>query len=164
MFRYHRLPLPLIHPDADPHHRAVARGEAWVDPDGLIRLPPGRQWGDNQNVPLWQWPPRLTWPPPRPNTPEWYSQQITLAMPPNQRTAWQPFALKRTGPAGILLLPRSSRIVQLDAELATALGGSVDRLARLIELGAPTSLIRAEVRDLQRTLESTVVGRSQAVA
>lgn len=117
------FPLPFLHPDTNPEHLAVARGEAWVDPDGLIRLPPGRRWGDGWGEPLWQWPPRLQWPPPQQGTPAWERQQITLDLSQQHRTGWVHFALKRTCANGIQLLstqntlPKSALLSQIHQDL-----------------------------------------------
>ena len=168
------FPLPLLHPHtarlAENHLGlprgallALARGEAWWQRDHPT-LPPGRSFSDGLQAPLWQWPPPLVWPPPRPNTPAWRTQAITLNLTTTQRSGWQHGALSQTGAAGLQALQRCHPWVPLLDTLplpspsprAHNMVQRRDELARLIALDAPASVLRPAHRNLQLAVEAVI--------
>ncbi len=177
------LPMPLLHPASAPelarslgcsvaHVLALARGEAWLS-GGQIHLPPGRSIDDGQGAPLWQWPPRLRWPP--------SADAETLSVAGD--LSWQPPALAATGHLALLSLTDAPLIQQVPIPprslrpLQTRTGGMQmpgpdnlafarlvhhrNRLQRMMRLGAPALLLLQEHRELQLALEAAITAQRQ---
>ena len=177
------LPIPLLHPAAAPEIArtmgcsvgqvlALARGEAWLR-EGRIHLPPGRTLTDGQRTPLWQWPPRLRWPP--------AADSSTLVLAGD--LSWRAEALAGTGYLALRSLthaplvhripipPQSLRPLQIRAggmlmpgpnNLALArLVHHRNRLRRMMHLEAPPLLLLQEHRQLQLALEAALTAISQ---
>jgi hypothetical protein len=176
------LTWPLLHPEtahtAEQHHglphgslMAVACGEAWWQ-DSTPHLPPGRRWDDGRDDPLWQWPPPLRWPPPRPGEAGWDDQALTFSL----STDWKDAVGQQTCGVGlaavahdlpdVLLLqaiPLPPWIRRRHVTLALRRMDAV--AARLDELQAPVQIRCEGYRALQQgLLDFLQAARARCVA
>lgn len=171
------LPQPLLHPAtarsiADQHGfplgslLAIARGEAWWQ--GGPCLPPGRRWDDGRTDALWDWPPRLRWPPPTPGDPGWSEQRLTFSIYTAEDMAWREDARGGFGSAGLARVQAAHPDVALITQVmlpgagSVAIGAFIDRrdeLSRLLALGAPESIVQVAHRGLQCAFEDLLRSR-----
>ncbi|MFT5683444.1 MAG: hypothetical protein ACI8RZ_004376 [Myxococcota bacterium] len=177
------LPIPLLHPAAAPdiarslgcsvaHVLALARGEAWLS-GGQIHLPPGRSLTNGQCAPLWQWPPRLKWPP--------SADHSTIALAGD--LSWRAEALACTGHLALTSLSRAPLVQRVPIPpctmrpLQVRAGGMRmpgpdnlgfarlvhhrNRLQRMMRLEAPPLLLLQEHRELQLAFEAALTALHQ---